>query len=61
MLKKISTLGLILGAVVGVIVGVLAGKWILWLGAGLVIGWFIGSVRARRLRFSMTRAGREAS
>jgi len=58
--KKISTVGLMVGAALGVIAGVVAGKWMLWMGSGLLIGWLIGSFRARRPRLSITRGGHEA-
>jgi len=47
-MKKLSFSGLMLGALAGMAVALMFGKWIFWLGLGLVIGMFIGSVSARR-------------
>lgn len=47
-MKKISLAGLALGALLGMAVALVFGKWLFWLGTGLVIGIFIGSVQARR-------------
>jgi uncharacterized membrane protein YoaK (UPF0700 family) len=46
-MKRISLTGLILGALLGAAVALSFGKWIFWLGLGLVIGIFVGSVSAR--------------
>jgi hypothetical protein len=46
-MKKLSFSGLMLGALAGMAVALMFGKWIFWLGLGLVIGMFIGSASAR--------------
>jgi len=46
-MKKISMTGLMLGALLGAAVALAFGKWIFWLGLGLVIGIFVGSASAR--------------
>lgn len=46
-MKKISLTGMMLGALLGAAVALAFGKWIFWLGLGLVIGIFIGSASAR--------------
>ena len=46
-MKKISLTGLILGALLGAAVALAFGKWIFWLGLGLVIGIFVGTASAR--------------
>jgi high-affinity Fe2+/Pb2+ permease len=58
-MKKISFSGLMLGALAGMAVALMFGKWIFWLGLGLVIGMFIGSVSARhRLAASLRQGAR---
>ena len=47
-MKKVSLVGLLLGSALGVVVALVFGQWLFWLGAGLAIGIFIGSVQARR-------------
>ncbi len=42
-MKKLSLIGLVVGAMFGVLVALVFGKWLLWLGLGLVIGVMIGS------------------
>jgi hypothetical protein len=42
---------LLLGSMLGMIVALAFGKWLLWLGIGLVIGLFIGSSYSRRHSF----------
>ena len=60
MKKNISAAGLILGALLGVIAAAFFGKWILWLGLGLAIGFVAGSVRApRRLQIPARSGGQE--
>lgn len=49
-MKKLSLAGLLLGSMLGMIVALIFGKWLLWLGIGLVIGLFIGSAQGRRSR-----------
>ena len=46
-MKKISFAGLVLGALLGAAVALIFGKWLFWLGLGLVIGIFVGSASAR--------------
>ena len=46
-MKKLSFSGLMLGALAGMAVALMFGKWIFWLGLGLVVGIFIGSTSAR--------------
>lgn len=46
-MKKISMTGLMLGALLGAAVALAFGKWIFWLGLGLVIGIFVGSASGR--------------
>jgi uncharacterized membrane protein YoaK (UPF0700 family) len=48
MRKHISAVGLIVGALLGVIAAAFLGKWILWLGLGLAIGFVAGAVRSPR-------------
>jgi hypothetical protein len=47
-MKKLSFAGLLLGSMLGMMVALVFGKWLLWLGIGLVIGLFIGSSYGRR-------------
>jgi len=47
-MKRISLLGVILGLIVGVLAAAFSGSWILWLGAGMVVGVLIGAAQARR-------------
>jgi high-affinity Fe2+/Pb2+ permease len=47
-MKKLSIIGLVLGALAGVIVALIAGGWLFWLGLGLAIGLFLGSMQSRR-------------
>lgn len=47
-MKKLSMIGLVLGALAGIVVALIAGGWLFWLGLGLVIGLFIGSIQSRR-------------
>ena len=47
-MKKLSLIGLVLGAMFGVVVALVFGKWLFWLGVGLVIGLFLGSAQSRR-------------
>jgi hypothetical protein len=42
-MKKLSLIGLALGAMFGVLVALVFGKWLFWLGLGLVIGVMIGA------------------
>lgn len=42
-MKKLSLIGLLLGAMMGIVVALVFGKWLLWLGLGLVIGVMIGA------------------
>lgn len=48
MKKKISIVGLVLGAVLGAAVALIFGKWLFWLGLGLVIGVLVGAASFRR-------------
>jgi uncharacterized membrane protein YfcA len=54
-MKKISLVGLLLGSMLGVMVVLVFGKWLFWLGMGLVIGIFWGSISGRRTRERMMR------
>jgi hypothetical protein len=56
-MKKLSFSGLMLGALAGMAVALMFGKWIFWLGLGLVIGMFIGSVSARHRLAASLREG----
>ena len=56
-MKKLSCSGLMVGALAGMVVALMFGKWILWLGLGLVIGMFIGSVSARHRLAASLREG----
>lgn len=53
-MKKLSLIGLMLGAMMGIVVALIFGKWLFWLGVGLVIGVMIGASsrhsRGARLR-----------
>ncbi|HKD79055.1 MAG TPA: hypothetical protein VKH81_05135 [Candidatus Angelobacter sp.] len=42
-MKKLSLIGLVLGAMMGIVVALIFGKWLFWLGVGLVIGVMIGA------------------
>jgi high-affinity Fe2+/Pb2+ permease len=58
-MKKLSFSGLMLGAVAGMAIALMFGKWIFWLGLGLAIGMFIGSISARhRLAASLREEAR---
>jgi len=56
-MKKLSFSGLMLGAVAGMAIALMFGKWIFWLGLGLVIGIFIGSISARHRLAASLREG----
>lgn len=56
-MKKLSFSGLMVGALAGMAVALMFGKWIFWLGLGLVIGMFIGSVSARHRLAASLREG----
>jgi uncharacterized membrane protein YoaK (UPF0700 family) len=47
-MKRISLLGVVLGLIVGALAAMLSGSWILWLGAGMVVGVLLGAAQARR-------------
>jgi hypothetical protein len=47
-MKRISLLGVVLGLMVGALAAMLSGSWILWLGAGIAVGVFLGAAQARR-------------
>lgn len=47
-MKKLSIIGLVLGALAGIIVALIAGGWLFWLGLGVAIGLFLGSMQSRR-------------
>jgi len=47
-MKRISLLGVVLGLIVGALAAMLSGSWILWLGAGMAVGVFLGAAQARR-------------
>ena len=47
-MKRISLLGVVLGLMVGALAAMLSGSWILWLGAGMAVGVFLGAAQARR-------------
>jgi hypothetical protein len=47
-MKRISLLGVVLGLIVGALAAALSGSWILWLGAGMVLGVLIGAAQTRR-------------
>jgi uncharacterized membrane protein YoaK (UPF0700 family) len=46
-MKKLSLTGILLGALMGAAAALTFGKWIFWLGLGLMIGLFVGSTSAR--------------
>jgi len=46
-MKKLSLAGLLLGSLVGMVVVLVFGKWLFWLGMGLVIGILIGTAVRR--------------
>jgi uncharacterized transporter YbjL len=46
-MKKLSLAGLLLGSLVGIVVVLVFGKWLFWLGMGLVIGILIGTAVRR--------------
>ena len=54
-MKRISLMGILFGIVLGAVVGLLSGSWILWLGLGLIVGVFIGSLSARRSKTAIVR------
>jgi hypothetical protein len=56
-MKKLSFSGLMLGALAGMAVALMFGKWIFWLGLGLVIGMLIGSMSARHRLAATLRQG----
>ena len=53
-MKKLSLIGLMLGAIFGIVVALIFGKWLFWLGVGIVIGVMIGTssrqIQGTRLR-----------
>jgi hypothetical protein len=48
-MKKLSIIGLVLGAMAGIVVALIAGGWLFWLGLGVAIGLFLGSMQSRRV------------
>lgn len=55
-MKKLSLIGLMLGAMFGIVVALVFGKWLFWLGLGLVIGVMIG-VSSRQTQSARLREG----